>query len=114
MKKTLYFAAILAVIAIVALVGPTIAQNTPNYMVQGGATWVIGSGGDLQVDSGGTIDIESGGTLEIAGTAAAGVNDVSVLTEGTDFLIHYEIGNDFFVALTDQSANAVWGLAALE
>lgn len=69
MKKTIYFAAILAVIGVLAFVGGAAAQNTANWMEQGGATWHIGSGGDLQADSGGTIDVESGGTLEIAGTA---------------------------------------------
>lgn len=69
MKQTIYFAAILACIGILAFAGGVAAQNTANYMEQGGATWHIGNGGDLQVDSGGTIDVESGGTLEIAGTA---------------------------------------------
>lgn len=37
-----------------------------------------------------------------------------VIVEHTDYFIHYETGNDFFVALTDQSANSVWGRAAIE
>jgi len=47
-------------------------------------------------------------------TAAAGANTPILLAEGTDFIVHYETGNDFLVAVTDQSANSVHGLAALE
>jgi len=47
-------------------------------------------------------------------TATGGNRIPLVITEGTDFLIHYETGNDFFIAITDQSGNSVWGMAALE
>lgn len=42
------------------------------------------------------------------------VNDVTEVVEGTDFLIHYETGNDFFIAITDHSNDTIFGLAALE
>jgi hypothetical protein len=47
-------------------------------------------------------------------TAAGGANTPTVLAEGTNFFIHYESGNDFFVAITDLSTYSVWGMAALE
>lgn len=47
-------------------------------------------------------------------TATGGNRIPVVLAEGTDYLIHYEAGNDFFIAVTDQSSNSVWGMAALE
>lgn len=44
-------------------------------------------------------------------TAAGSVNTAAVLTENTDYFVHYESENDFIVAVTDQSANS--GLAVV-
>src|SRR3990167_1577771 len=87
MKKLFLAITCLAVAGVLSFVGGVSAQNTANYMDQGGATWHIGSGGALQVDSGGTIDIESGGVIEIAGTAltptAVEINKLAGVTAGT-------------------------------
>lgn len=45
-------------------------------------------------------------------TLAASANTPSVLTEFTDYIIHYENGNDFIVWVTDQSANSNVALIA--
>lgn len=47
-------------------------------------------------------------------TAEDQVNTVTVLAEGTDYIIHYETGNDFLVAVADNSTKSLFGLAALE
>ncbi|MCC6490681.1 MAG: hypothetical protein IT364_24560 [Candidatus Hydrogenedentes bacterium] len=62
------------------------------------------------------IDIYEDGVVAAFGvvTAAAGANTPILLAEGTDFIVHYETGNDFLIAVTDQSANSIHGLAALE
>ena len=62
-----------------------------------------------------SIDVLTDGVIAVYKvlTAAAGVNDVSMAAEGTDYFVHYETGN-FLVWITDQSANALWGFAALE
>jgi hypothetical protein len=79
----LYWPLILMVIILLAI--PAQAQNTDNYMDQGGERWVIG--GSLDVISGGEIDIESGGAFKINGTAftatAAQLNFLSGVTAGT-------------------------------
>lgn len=56
---------LLAAMAVVCFAGPSLAQNTPNYVERGGARSVVG--GSLDVVSGGDLDIESGGALKIAG-----------------------------------------------
>ena len=45
-------------------------------------------------------------------TAASSVNTPSVLTEYTDYFVHYETGNDFIVTISDQSANSGVALVA--
>lgn len=47
-------------------------------------------------------------------TASATAMAVVIPVETTDYFIHYEAGNDFLVVVTDQSAQAIWGMAALE
>jgi len=47
-------------------------------------------------------------------TATGGNRTPTVLVAHTDYFVHYEAGNDFLVAITDQSANSLWGFAALE
>jgi hypothetical protein len=44
--------------------------------------------------------------VEAVLTANTGVNTVSILAEYTDYFINYENGVDFFVWITDQSANS--------
>jgi hypothetical protein len=63
-----------------------------------------------------SIDILEDGVVALFGIPqAAGTANVPILlTEGTDFFVHYEAGNDFIVPITDQSLNAGWGMAALE
>lgn len=56
MRKYLFF------VAIMALALPLSAQNTDNYMEQGGAKWVVG--GELEITSAGTLTI--GGTTDFA------------------------------------------------
>ena len=71
----------LAVMGLVLAVGAglVIAQNTLNYMQQGGGAWVVGgtqtiaSGGTLTVASGGTLAIASGATATVSGSALAGI-----------------------------------------
>lgn len=62
------------------------------------------------------LDVLEDGVLSVFGitTAQDQVNTPALLVEGTDYFIHYETGNDFFVAITDQSAKSGWGIAALE
>ena len=58
---------LIALAAIVAVfAGLALAQNTPNYMDQGGARWVIGAGG----------------TLEVQGTLAMGVSSFTICGDG--------------------------------
>lgn len=38
--------------------------------------------------------------------ANTGVHNQALLVEGTDYFVHYESGNDFIVAISDQSANS--------
>ena len=75
MKKILGF---LAGFAVLAFIGLAVAQNTSNYMEQGGTKWVVG----------GELDIASGGTFKIGSTAvsstAAELDECSVSTHFTD------------------------------
>jgi hypothetical protein len=58
MKRFPIFAALgLAFAMLFAAGAPALAQNTSNYMVQGGATWEVG----------GTLDIKTGGKLTFNG-----------------------------------------------
>ncbi len=70
-------------------------------------------GGDEEALS---LDVYENGVLTAfsVATAAGSANTVTVLAEGTDYFIHYETGNDFLVAIADNSAKSIWGLAAAE
>ena len=63
-----------------------------------------------------TLDVLEDGVIAVWATDDdAGDGNIPVLlTEGTDFFVNYETGNDDIVAITDQSENAGWGMAALE
>jgi len=75
MKKILGF---LAGFAVLAFIGLAVAQNTSNYMEQGGTKWVVG----------GELDIASGGTFKIGSTAvsstAAELDQCNVETHFSD------------------------------
>jgi len=62
------------------------------------------------------LDVYEDGVFAVyaQATAAGSANTVSVLAEQTDYIIHYEAGNDFFIAVSNQSAASIFGLAALE
>lgn len=53
------------------------------------------------------VAIQQDGVLSVI-DAAGGTS----LVEGTDYLVHYESGNDFIVYITDQSANEIVALVA--
>lgn len=57
------------------------------------------------------VDLVDGGVLSVlaALTAETGANTLLAQVEYTDYIVHYESGNDFLVLLTDESANS--GLA---
>lgn len=60
-------------------------------------------------------DIPMDGVLSVFGTATAtantGTHTSTVLTEGTDYFVHYQSGSDAVIAITDQSAQS--GLALI-
>ena len=75
------------------------------------------NGAELYIDTGGMWDvtaevdlnlsIQYDGVLGVVASpdAEAGEQDFTVLVEGTSYLVHYEDGADFLVALDNQSAN---------
>ena len=62
------------------------------------------------------LDIYEGGLLGVLSliTATGGDRTPVIEVESTDYFIHYETGNDFFVSITDLSNDSLWGWAALE
>jgi hypothetical protein len=58
----------LIALACVALAVGALAQNTPNYITQGGSTW--GITGILNINATGAVNILSGGTLTLASGSA--------------------------------------------
>lgn len=61
------------------------------------------------------LDVIEDSVMPFAMVTATGGNRIPLtLVEYTSYLIHYEAGNDFFIAIDDQSGNSVWGTAALE
>lgn len=86
MKKTIYFAAILACIGILAFAGGVAAQNTLVWFEQGGSTLTVESGGVINVKTGGEIqnngtplDLSSGiATATTASTAELNLIDGSI------------------------------------
>lgn len=64
-------------LCLLMVAGTASAQySTPNYMEQGGASWVIGSTGTLTVASGGTLTIASGATFTNNASSALATLDV--------------------------------------
>jgi len=63
-----------------------------------------------------TLNVYEDGVIAVYSvvTASGQANTPSLLTEGTDFFVHYEAGNDFLVWITDQSAASLWGSAAIQ
>lgn len=69
----------IAMLPLMVVIGLTLmyaayAQNTANYMEQGGASWVIGSGGKLTIGAAGTaIDTVVLGTVDLVNSATKSV-----------------------------------------
>ena len=53
-------------------------------------------------------DVLNDGVLSIltVATASGSANTLAALVEGTDFITHYQSGNDAIITITDQSANS--------
>jgi hypothetical protein len=61
------------------------------------------------------MDIYEDGILSMFSVITAGAAITPILeVEGTDWLAHYETGNDFIVPISDLSNDSLWGMAALE
>jgi hypothetical protein len=83
------------------------ARGAMNCWFDGGAKW------DTADEEAMGIDVQEGGVLgafSIA-DAAATANRVTVLVEDTDYMIDYRSGNDSLIAILDESAAALFGIA---
>ncbi len=85
MKNYFKGAATTILVALLLAAGVAVAQNTANYMTQGGSAWVVGTRegrqGTLTVQSGATLTVDAGGFFAMDATSTFS-NDVT-LDDGT-------------------------------
>jgi hypothetical protein len=77
----------------------------------GSAATVVGDGGNV-ADGGDGEATRLQRPDRCFASAAGTANTPTALVEGTDYLVHYESGNDFLVWVTDQSAASTVALIA--